>query len=337
LGNLKTILGFGWKYLRPYWRRLEMAILLSCVCGLTAGAFIWATNTFAKRMQGPAAAAETQAAKQKSKESKESFFSGFEARTKQWQKSMESTLDPWLPRNGVRLNMQQVMGGLLLLPLIALLRGGTDYLSNYCMNWVSERVINDLRCEVMGKLTSLSLDYFNRSTTGDMLTRINVDTVNLHRALRQAGADVFKESFTMLAALVGLWWVDWKLALFLGVLLPLIALPLFILGRKARRAGREGRRANVGQSSLLVEALSGIRVLKAFNLEARQTERFRDFSKKLVHHSMKGVQAKEMANPIIEVIAAVGVSAIIVYLFWSGQSPADLFTLISALLFFLLP
>ena len=133
-----------------------MAVVLSCVCGLTAGAFLWATNTFAKRMQGPAATAEAEAAKQKSK--KPSIFPGLQARAKQWQKSLEGTLDPWLPRADVRLNAQRVLGGLLFLPLIALLRGGTDYLSNYCMNWVIERVINDMSCEVMGKLTSLSLD-----------------------------------------------------------------------------------------------------------------------------------------------------------------------------------
>jgi subfamily B ATP-binding cassette protein MsbA len=170
-----------------------------------------------------------------------------------------------------------------------------------------------------------------------MLTRTNVDTVNLHRALRQGCSDLVREVFTMVAVIIALTFVDWKLTLFMVVLLPVIALPLFVLGKKARKAGREGRRANVGQSSLLIEALTGIRVLKAFNLEARQSERFREFSKKLVHHGMKGVQAKEMANPLIEVIAAIGVSAIIVYLFWSQRSLPDLVTLISGLAFFFTP
>jgi subfamily B ATP-binding cassette protein MsbA len=265
------------------------------------------------------------------------LFPEWKARAARWQQRTQETLDPWLPRLNTPLTAHRIIGGLLFLPLIALLRGGTDYLSNYCTNWVSERVINDLRCDVLAKLTSLSLDYFTRSTTGDMLTRINVDTVNLHRALRQGCSDLVKEIFTMIAVILALVFVDWKLTLFMVVLLPLIALPLFVLGKKARKAGRASRRANVGQSSLLVEALAGIRVLKAFNLEARQTERFREFSKKLVHHGMKGVQAKEMANPIIEVMAAIGVSAIIIYLFWSERTLPDLVTLISGLAFFFNP
>jgi subfamily B ATP-binding cassette protein MsbA len=105
------------------------------------------------------------------------------------------------PAHGRETHAQRIIGGLLFLPLLILIRGAADYLSNYCMGWVSERVINDLRFDVLSKLTTLSLDYFTRSTTGDMLTRINVDTMNLHRALRQGTADLVKEAVTMLSVL----------------------------------------------------------------------------------------------------------------------------------------
>jgi subfamily B ATP-binding cassette protein MsbA len=170
-----------------------------------------------------------------------------------------------------------------------------------------------------------------------MLTRINADTVNLHRAMRQGTADLFKEIFTMIGVVATMIVVDWKLTLFVMLFFPLIILPLFVLGKKARRAGREGRKANVGQNSLLIEALTGVRVLKAFNLEARQIERFRKFSKKLVHHGMKGVQAKELANPLIEVIAALALGLLVVYLFWTRQSLGDLVMFITALALFFNP
>lgn len=333
--------------MRPYWTRLLAGVVLGCLCGLTASTFIWATRTLVERLDAPdsvrtcpkcgATFSEAELKKPKAEKLKVSSFPKLEAQLKHWQHSVNALVDPWLPRIGVDFNWQRMVGGLLFLPFLALFRGVTDYLSNYCMGWVSERVVNDMRCDVLAKLTSLSLDYFNRSTTGDMLTRINADTLNLHRALRQGGADMIKEVFTMFSVLVALMIVDWKLTLFTLVFVPIIILPLFVLGKKARRAGREGRRANVGQNSLLIEALTGIRVLKAFNLEARQTERFREFSKKLIHHGMKGVQAKEMSNPIIEFIAALGVSALVVYLFWSARSLPDLFTFISGLIFFFVP
>ncbi len=335
--------------MRPYWTRLTAGIVLGCVCGLTAALFLWATRTLIGRLEAKPAVAVQQCTNcganvtftpQKQDGTKKhhpASFPDLDARLKQWQQSVDAFIDPWLPRIGLKLTWQHVVGGLLFLPCLALLRGATDYGSNYCTGWVSERVINDLRCDVLAKLTSLSLDYFNRTTTGDMLTRINADTMNLHRAMRQGTADLFKEVFTMFGVLATMLLVDAKLTLFVFVFLPLIILPLFVLGKKARRAGREGRKANVGQNSLLVEALTGVRVLKAFNLEARQVARFREFSKKLVHHGMKGVQAKELANPLIEVIAALALGLLVIYLFWSGQSLGNLIMFITALALFFTP
>ncbi len=349
MGDLKTVLRFGWQYMRPYWPRFVAGIVLGCLCGLTAGSFIWATRTLAERLQKPKAdliscvqcgakfAPPEAPAHAKAHKPAEAMFPGLDARLQQADRAVKAFIDPWLPRAGMSFDWQRVLGGILLLPLLAFARGGSDYLGNYCMGWVSERVIANLRYDVLAKITSLSLDYFNRSTTGDMLTRINTDTMNLHRALRQGCADLVKELFTMFSVFTVLMFVDWKLTLFTLVLLPAAAVPLFVLGKKARRAGREGRKANVGQTSLLLEALGGIRVVKAFNLESRQLGRFRQFANSMVHHGMKGVQAKELANPIIEVFAAVGIGALIVYLFWTQQSLEDLITFVSGLVLFFTP
>ncbi len=319
MGDLKTVLRFGWQYMRPYWSRLLSGVLLGCLCGLTAGTFIWATRTLAERLT-PTAKVETHRVDRKEKKQLIQLPDSWQLRVNDFKEQVETKLEKWLPRVGSTFTWQRILGGLLLLPLLALIRGTTDYLSNYCMGWVSERVIADLRFDVLAKLTSLSLDYFNTSTTGDMLTRINTDTMNLQRALRQGCGDLVKEGFTVMSMLVVLLWLDWQLTLFVFVLMPLIVLPLFVLGKKARRAGRQQRKANVGQTSMLVEALSGIRVVKAFNLESIQLERFRVFAKRVVHHGMKGVQAKELTNPIIEVVAALGIGGLVLYLFWSGQT-----------------
>jgi ABC-type multidrug transport system fused ATPase/permease subunit len=337
VGNFKTVFGFAVKYMRPYWRRLAIGIVLGCVCGLTASTFMAATRTMINRLDPQSVEKPAPSTKAKATPGQVQLASGLKEKFVQWKAQAYEIVDPWLPRAGLKLDWRQIMGGLIFLPLLAMVRGVTDYWSNYCMGWVSERVVNDLRCDILTKLTSLSLDYFNRSTTGDMLTRMNADTVNLHRAMRQATGDLIKESFTMISVLVFLFFVDPKLTLFVLVFVPVVVLPLFVLGKKARRASREGRKANVGQSSLLHEALTGIRVLKAFNLEARQNERFRDFSKKLIHHSMKGIQAKEMASPLIELIASLGLGALVIYLFWSRQSIGDLVTFIVGVALFFNP
>src|SRR6185503_15882107 len=142
--------------------------------------------------------------------------------------------------------------------------------------------------------------------------------VNLHRALRVGCADLVKEPFSIVGAFLAMLFIDWRLTLLALVFLPLCFFPLIILGKKTRRASRLSRKANVSQNSMLVELLTGIRVIKAFNLESVQLRRFRDYSKQLVHHGMKSVQAKELVNPLIEVISMLGVGLLVIYVFWDG-------------------
>jgi len=170
-----------------------------------------------------------------------------------------------------------------------------------------------------------------------MITRVNVDTLNLHRALKVGSEDMIKQSATVVAVLVSLFVADWKLTMFTLVFLPVCLFPLVVLGKKARRASREGRRASVSQNSLLIELLSNIRVIKAFSLENVQMRRYRDYAKQLVHHGMKGVQAKEMVNPAIEVISMFGLGGLIIYIFWSHQTVPDLVGFLTGLMLFFLP
>jgi ABC-type multidrug transport system fused ATPase/permease subunit len=108
------------------------------------------------------------------------------------------------------------------------------------------------------------------------------------------------------------------------VLVPICVFPMIVLGKKARRATRATLRANVTQSSQLVELLASIRVVKAFGLEQEQLDRFRKSSSQIVHAGMKGIQAKELMNPIIEVITVLGLSGLLLYVFGSGRTGQQL-------------
>src|SRR5439155_20647743 len=305
MNQIRKVLDFGRIYLRRYWGRLIAGILMGVLFGMSNASFVWATRTLTDRLT-PESKALTNRLERLSPDlvaadKKGKLPSPFSPHLNKLKQRVDRAIDPWLPKQGVRLDWKMFLGGLLFLPLLVTVRSVTDYLSNYCMGWVSERVVNDLRIDVPTKLSTLSLDFFNRSTTGDMLTRITGDTANLQRALRIGSADLIKESMTVLCVLAVLCWIDWKLTLFAMIFLPLCFFPLIVLGKKARRATRASLNANIAQSSQLVELISSIRVVKAFCLEELQLTRFRKSSRELVHHGMKGIQAKELINPIIEV------------------------------------
>jgi ABC-type multidrug transport system fused ATPase/permease subunit len=316
------ILRFGAPYLRRYWLALVAGVSFSIIFGLSNGGLVWGTKTILDRLSPPPPQA-TQAA-------------GGEAGSKLARITYRA-VDPWLPRVGRKIDPRQVVGGLLFLPLVVGLRGFSRYVGAWSMAYLSENVVNDLRCDVLRKLQSLSMDYFNRSTMGDLLMRVNGDTAALNQCLSVGFTDSIVAPFTMISIVAYLCSLDWKLTLASMILTPLCLIPISTLGRRARKAGAIGTAARISQSSLLVEMLSGIRIVKALNLETEQTQRFREFSKQLVRSSVNSARAREQINPIIETFSMLGLGLLIIYVFFSHRTTPEMVAFLSGMLLFFVP
>src|SRR5262245_32726195 len=150
MNHIRNVLSFGWSYLRQYWARLGVALLFSFVFALSNGSFIWATRTLTERFS-------SETVVRKSAPSTAPFADT----VKSFNQSVQRAVDPWLPRIGEPPTTRQIVGVLLFLPLLVLIRSAADYISNYSMGWVSERVVRDMRLDIMEKLSTLSLDFFN--------------------------------------------------------------------------------------------------------------------------------------------------------------------------------
>jgi subfamily B ATP-binding cassette protein MsbA len=289
--------------------------------GVSNAAFVWATKTLIGRMSPPVAVVEpTVTDRQPTSEPSMATPSRIAQIKRDLDRRVTGWVDPWLPAVGRAIGWREVVGGLLLFPLLAGIRGSVGFLGAYCMAWVSERVVNDLRVDVFRKLSALSLEYFSEATTGDALTRVSGDTITLQRCMSHGFSDLITEPFTIVALAVALFILDAQLAVAVVIFFPAVVVPVVILGRKARRASRASRKATVHQASQLVELLSGIRVIKAFGLEDRQIERFSKMSRDLLRNSIRGRKAKEQVNPIIETLAMVGVGLLVVYVSYQQAS-----------------
>ena len=139
---------FGWKYMRPYWSRLLLAILLGMLFGAANASMVWATKTLMERFD-PAGHEQKVEKARKEKASQRGLLA---KRTHEFQQTVRAVVDPWLPRADAAWTWKMVVGGLLFLPLLVLIRSAADYGSSYSMGWISERVVNDMRMDVMHKL-----------------------------------------------------------------------------------------------------------------------------------------------------------------------------------------
>jgi subfamily B ATP-binding cassette protein MsbA len=308
MNQLRRVLAFGLPFLWPYRSRFLAGVGLALFFGLTNGAFVLATKTLFERLSpSPVAAGEVDPQALATRVSGD--FAEF--------------MEKILPRSGQPITPLQAAGAILFLPFLMALRAGSNYLSAYCMTWVSARVVRDMQLRVLEKLHSLSLDYFNKSTLGDLTTHISGDTRRIFDAMNNGFADLIKEPFTLLSILAGMIIIDARLTLAAMVILPLVILPILIVGNRLKRLARETVSVGISQGSGLIEALSGIRLIKAYGLEKFQLDRYRGESMDLVNLEVKKAQAGKLVNPVIEVISTLGLGVLIIVVFATHQSVSD--------------
>ena len=138
---------------------------------------------------------------------------------------LNAATDQWLPMRGRPMDWQQAVGGILFLPLLVGLRGAMNFSSGYCMVWASTYAIRDLKMETHSKLQVLSMDYFQNREIGQHTMLLNRGIESLQRCLDRGFSDAIKEPFAILAITISLFVLDWQLALFGLVFVPLTLIP----------------------------------------------------------------------------------------------------------------
>jgi subfamily B ATP-binding cassette protein MsbA len=218
-----------------------------------------------------------------------------------------------------------------LLPLFALLRGIGDFLSKYFVEWVGNRVVMDLRNETFCHLHDLSVLYFTRSRTGELISRTTNDTMLVQRAVSNVIGSLAREPFVLIGAIAYLVWLDWKLALASLVLFPICIVPVALFGRRVRRAAREGQQKLADLVTLLQETIVGVRIVKAFGMEEHEKQRFIGHNRSVFSRLMRVARARSAIEPIIVTISFMGLSLVLVYARWVEMTYHEFFTFAAAL------
>src|SRR5207253_2981241 len=124
----------------------------------------------------------------------------------------------------------------LAIPVVMAARSLCSYGNAYYMNWVSNKVVNDVRNLLFAKVVRHSMDFFNRMQTGFRMSRVANDTRNMQQALASVSSEIFKQPVTIVGAIVVLLLMDWKFTMVSLTLFPICILPIRLVGRRAREA-----------------------------------------------------------------------------------------------------
>lgn len=219
----------------------------------------------------------------------------------------------------------------LAIPAIMTLRSLCSYGSTYCMQWVSNRVVTDIRSQLFSKMVRNSMDFFNKARSGFLMSLITNNTRVMQMALTTVGSDVFKQPITIVGAITVLLMMDWKFTLVTLILFPACLLPLRVYGKRARKAVQNEQ---VGMAEMVVtmqETFAGIRVIKSFAREAHQEKEFKRSNQQQFSQMMRIIRSLEAVGPLVETMAAIGVGMALLYVYAANLSVGRFFGLISGI------
>lgn len=192
----------------------------------------------------------------------------------------------------------------------------------YLMNWASQRVLSDLRTQIMERVQRLSLKYLEAKESGDLMSRLVNDIDAINSFLSQGLTQMIGSSFALIGIVIAMFFLNWQLALATLAIVPVMVLTTGQFARRARQAFRRTRSTIGDVSANLQEELGGVKVAKAFH---RGQENINRFSRRNAANRDANVQANTITSafaPAMDVLSTID-TAIVVgyggYLAVSGQ------------------
>jgi subfamily B ATP-binding cassette protein MsbA len=229
---------------------------------------------------------------------------------------------------------------LRLLPLgvlgVYVAKGIGRYGQSYLMAMVGERVIAALRRDLYAHIQAMPLAFIQGRHSADLMSRVVVDATRLARLSSEVLVMAFRQVATVAALLVVMFVQETRLTLLALIAFPLVGLTIRGMGRRLYSINRRTQEQIGALNTVLQEAFTGTKIVKAFGREAHELERFDRVNQELLGLSLKDHRVDELSEPLMEILAALGVMAILWYggyrVIQGDMTPGTLFSFVTATL-----
>ncbi len=212
--------------------------------------------------------------------------------------------------------MRYLLSSLLMISVflivVYLLKGMFWYIRKYMMLYIGEKVVLDLRNSIYTHIQNLSMKYFDSSKTGEIMSRITNDVTLVQQTVSNAGTQIIQEPLNFIFALGILFYLNWKMTLIAIVAVIGLVYPVSILSNKIKKASKTSQRKIGDLTSIMQEIIQGIRIVKAFNMEEYEIQRFKSVNREYFNAMMKGNRAWALLTPSNEFLASIAISLAII-------------------------
>ncbi|RKY37492.1 MAG: hypothetical protein DRP72_03135 [Candidatus Omnitrophota bacterium] len=194
--------------------------------------------------------------------------------------------------------------------VLFILKGFFYFLQNYLMNKVGQSVVREVRNKIYKKFQELSLDFYTRKRTGELISRITNDVGFLTNAISYGLTDLIYQSMQLALFTFLVFYIYWKLALISFIIFPLILFPVLPIGKKIKKYSLEVQKKMADLNSLLAETIQGVYIVKVFSREDYEYQRFKKINFDYYKYILKMAKRTILLSPLTEIIGALGAVAI---------------------------
>jgi len=212
----------------------------------------------------------------------------------------------WALRFWPALDMRRAYFGLLAATLgLLFFKCLFQYAQRYLRAWLTQSVVRNTQRHLADHLLSLDLEFFRQERAGDLLSRLTND-LNLLRNSVKLACVLLMQPLLLAALLIWTFVLDWRLALLGLIGAPIGGLVIHTLSRKMRRTAKVVQEKRADLTSVMVQFLMGIRVVKAFCCEDFEREQFGRENRRLFSVNMKMERARSLSRPVVEFVSSLG-------------------------------
>ena len=191
------------------------------------------------------------------------------------------------------------------------LRGVSNFISNYCLAWVSGKVVMTMRRRLFKHLMFMPVSFFDRNSTGKLLSRITYDSEMIASSSSGSLITIVREGAYIISLLVVMFYTSWELTLVLFVIGPIIAVLITIVSKIFRKLSKNLQDSMGELTATTEQMLKGHKVVLSFGGQLVEEERFNKVSNNMRRKGMKMVTADSISDPVVQIIASLALAAVL--------------------------
>lgn len=196
---------------------------------------------------------------------------------------------------------------------IFLIRGITTFGNRFLMGYIGQRVVTDLRQRLFGHLQKLSISYYDKRRTGEIMSNLTNDISALQSAIVDNFVSFVQEAAIFIGSFVSMVYLQWKLTILCLIIVPMVSFIIKFFGKKLHKSGRNVQEKLADVTAMLQEVIQGVRIVRSFNRGQYEIQRFDEVNEANFKAHVRTVRQESQLTPFVEFFSALAITVIIWY------------------------